>query len=46
MRTITLLVTLLLCSCADPLWHREGGLLNPWGGEFLGGRKHKHTTKP
>jgi hypothetical protein len=23
--------------CAEgPLWEREGGVLNPWGGEFLG----------
>lgn len=26
---------LALTGCADPLWHREGGCLNPWGGDFL-----------
>lgn len=24
------------CTNFDPLWEREGGILNPWGGEFLG----------
>ena len=35
MKTTILFFTLLLSGCADPLWHREGGILNPWGGEFL-----------
>jgi hypothetical protein len=28
-------IALLITGCADPLWHREGGCLNPWGGDFL-----------
>jgi hypothetical protein len=31
-----LIAIITLSGCADPLWHREGGCLNPWGGDFLG----------
>jgi len=35
--TIVTLAAILCASCsADPLWEREGGFLNPWGGDFLG----------
>lgn len=40
MKLTSILVTVtaaIMCSgCADPLWEREGGCLNPWGGDFLG----------
>jgi hypothetical protein len=34
---LTLTAALVCASCtANPLWEREGGFLNPWGGDFLG----------
>lgn len=39
---LVVLLGFLLAGCAGgdrgyegPLWEREGGILNPWGGEFL-----------
>lgn len=34
---LTIAAAAVCASCsADPLWEREGGYLNPWGGDFLG----------
>jgi len=33
---LVLLAAFLFAGCAaDPMWEREGGCLNPWGGDFL-----------
>ncbi len=34
---LVITATVICAGCtADPLWEREGGVLNPWGGDFLG----------
>jgi hypothetical protein len=35
--TLVITAAIVCAGCAaDPLWQREGGYLNPWGGDFLG----------
>ena len=43
---LTLTAALVCASCsADPLWEREGGFLNPWGGDFLGIQSARQRIK-